>query len=557
MDEYYDVVTLRCRLKAADRELELFRSGEKYVQISRLHQEDCRNYERRIQKMQEELSRAHSETVTIREQWFEIFEDLEKEYAKKVSLLLAALKKLEERSLRAERQRDEALAKNTDLRRQLYQTAAALEAEQGKTLKLRAQLNRDYENSSLPSSRCRRHKKIPNSRERSGRKPGGQPGHKGHGRKKQAPTRPPILLTPPGEVLTDPDFRKTSKTIVKQLIGIRLVMDVKEYHADVYYNSKTGERIHAAFPDGVVNDVNYDGSIKAFLFLLNQDCCVSIDKSRKFLEDLTGGKLSLSKGMVNGLSREFSQRCQAELKKAYADMLMAPVMHTDCTNARVNGKNAYVYVCAVPSGEALYFARNRKGHEGVKGTVTEDYQGILVHDHEPCFYSYGSGHQECLAHVLRYLKGSMENEPGRSWNRKMRELLQEMIHYANTVSGQGAADSHKVSDYERRCREILEQARKEYEAIPPEPYYRDGYNLYRRMEKYMENHLLFLKEPGVPSTNNEAERRLRPYKRKQAQAVTFRSFESLDQLCQCMSMLVMMREKEGQNIFQKVCVIFG
>lgn len=126
-----------------------------------------------------------------------------------------------------------------------------------------------------------------------------------------------------------------------------------------------------------------------------------------------------------------------------------------------------------------------------------------------------------------------------------------MIHYANTISGQGAPDSHKVTDYERRCREILEQARKEYEDIPPEPYYRDGYNLYRRMEKYMENYLPFLKEPGVPSTNNEEERRLRAYKRKQAQAVTFRSFESLDQLCQCMSMLVMIREKEGQNIFRK------
>ena len=73
----------------------------------------------------------------------------------------------------------------------------------------------------------------------------------------------------------------------------------------------------------------------------------------------------------------------------------------------------------------------------------------------------------------------------------------------------------------------------------------------------MENHLLFLKEPGEPSKNNEAERRLRPYKRKQAQAVTSWSFESFDQLCQCMSMLVMMREKEGQNIFQKVCGIFG
>ncbi|MFR9102564.1 MAG: hypothetical protein ACLVJ3_07060 [Coprococcus phoceensis] len=38
-----------------------------------------------------------------------------------------------------------------------------------------------------------------------------------------------------------------------------MVLDVTEYHADVYYNSQTGERVHAAFPDGVIDDVNYDG----------------------------------------------------------------------------------------------------------------------------------------------------------------------------------------------------------------------------------------------------------------------------------------------------------
>ena len=76
---------------------------------------------------------------------------------------------------------------------------------------------------------------------------------------------------------------------------------------------KTGERVHAPFPARVVNDVNYDGSIKAFLFLLNNECCVSIDKSRKFLSDLT------------------------------------------------NRKNAYVFVTATPDGEAMYFARAKRG----------------------------------------------------------------------------------------------------------------------------------------------------------------------------------------------------
>lgn len=55
---------------------------------------------------------------------------------------------------------------------------------------------------------------------------------------------------------------------MKQLVSIHLQMDVAEYHADVYYNSSKRERSNADFPDGVTDDVNYDGSVRAFLFLL-------------------------------------------------------------------------------------------------------------------------------------------------------------------------------------------------------------------------------------------------------------------------------------------------
>ena len=44
---------------------------------------------------------------------------------------------------------------------------------------------------------------------------------------------------------------------------------------------------------------------------------------------------------------------------------------------------------------------------------------------------YGSEHQECPAHILRYLKDCIQNEPGRTWNKEMRSLVQEMIHYRN------------------------------------------------------------------------------------------------------------------------------
>ena len=557
MSDAYDYITLMCRLKAAQTKNEELESGERYVRLKELHQKDCRDYEHKILKLKEEVADAHKETIRVRNHWFQVLEDMLLEFEKIQKKAEQKLREMEMRALNAEKQRDDALDKLKELRLQFYETAARLEEEQGKNLKLRAQINRDYENSSIPSSKNLRQKKIANSREKTGRKPGGQPGHKGHCRKRQEPTQPAVLLPPPEAVLEDNSFKKTAKTIIKQLVGIRMVLDVTEYHADVYYNSQTGERIHAAFPDGVIDDVNYDGSIKAFLFLLNNDCCTSIDKSRKFLSDLTGGKLNISKGMVSKLSREFALKTEAERKSAYADMLLSPVMHTDCTNGRENGKGCQIYVCATPDGKALYFAREKKGHEGIKGTVTEDYQGILVHDHDRTFYHYGTDHQECLAHVLRYLKASMDNEPDRTWNKEMRSLEQEMIHFRNGIQPLEEPDPQKVSEFERRYREILETARKEYGDVPANDYYRDGYNLFLRMEKYMQNHLLFLHDSRVPATNNEAERLLRNYKRKQAQAVTFRSFESIDYLCQCMSMLVLMRLEEPANIFDRVSRIFG
>lgn len=554
MNDSFEYITfLQYRVKTLRDELKDFQSGAVYVKMCKSQQKRVRYYENLIKGLRKELELTQRTIVRIREQWYEVFQDMEKE---KEALRLdyeKRLKKAEERAEKVETRLAEEQEKTKEQRIRIYELETDLEEANGKNKKLTAQLNRDYENSSLPSSMTVKKKKISNSREKTGRKPGGQPGHKGYGRKKQTPTEPVILLPPPQEVSDDPGFKKTGKTIVKQQIGIQLNLVVKEYHADVYYNSKTGERIHAHFPEGVVDDVNYDGSIKAFLFLLNNDCCTSIDKSRKFLSDLTAGKLNISKGMINGLCREFSAKTEQEQKALFQRLQMSPVMHVDCTNGREDGKNIQIFVCATPKGETMYFAREKKGHEGVKGTPVEDYQGILVHDHESTFFHYGSDHQECLAHILRYLKDSMENEPERTWNKEMYSLIREIIHYWKNNS---VLDTETVLGFEKRYREVLEKAEKEYEYEPASQYYRSGYNLYLRMNKKMEHYLLFLHDDRVPDTNNEAERHLRSYKRKQKQAVSFRSIEAVDYLCKSMSMLVMMREK-NENIYDRVSQIFG
>ena len=82
----------------------------------------------------------------------------------------------------------------------------------------------------------------------------------------------------------------------------------------------------------------------------------------------------------------------------------------------------------------------------------------MIHDHEKTFYKYGSAHQECLAHVLRYLKGSIENEPERTWNKDMHSLLQEMVHYVNGVESGEERDSVKIHEYETRYAQVLKTA---------------------------------------------------------------------------------------------------
>lgn len=115
----------------------------------------------------------------------------------------------------------------------------------------------------------------------------------------------------------------------------------------------------------------------------------------------------------------------------------------------------------------------------------------------------------------------------------------------------------KTAEFERHYRDVLQKAEEEYEYIPPNEYYLDGYNLELWMKEYMSNHLLFLRDHRVSATNNEAERLLISYKRKLQQTVSFRSLESIEYLCQCMSMLIMMRQKDDTNLFDRVSRIFG
>jgi hypothetical protein len=542
----YQIKSLTARVKA-------FESGEKYIAIRAEYKSQLSVKDREIRKLKQELAEANCRTVTMRNNWMQVFDDLEKAYSKVARKKDHEIESLKKRLLETEIVLETTREKLRDKSKELYASLTELEEEKGRNQKLKAQMNRDYENSSIPSSMKPNHRKIANNREKTDRKPGGQPGHKGHGRKRLIPTHT-IPIPAPTKYAENPEYRRTGKTIAKQMINAHIDIVVDEYVTPEFRNIRTGQRVHASFPDGMVNEVNYGGSIKALAFLLNSRYCMSIDKVRELLSELTGGVLRLSNGMISGLCKVFSGKTKAEQKSIFSDLLLSPVMNVDFTSSRLNGKNVQVLVCATTE-KVMYFAKEHKGHEGVKGTPVEDYQGILIHDHDKTFYRYGGSHQECLSHPLRYLLDSMGNEPALTWNKQMRGLLQEMIHYRNSIGAGDDLDPEKAKAFEARYQEILTVACNEYEYEPPNKYYMDGYNLYKRLDEYKDCHLLILYDRRVPTSNNLSERLLRILKRRQKQALTFRCFESFGTLCDSLGLIESFR-LQGRNLYDSAIAIF-
>lgn len=550
--QYFHTTSLSYRLRDAEQKLASFSSGEAYVKLRNDYEKRIRDLEKMIKKVQAERDAFSFSRKEITRQWMEVLEDVQKEYEKEVKRLKKVIAELLDIVASLKNLNKELDDKLKKARGDYYEVATKLEEAQGIIVKLTAQVNHNYENSSMPSSKCIDRKKIMNNREKTGKKPGAQPGHPHHPRK---PMKPDKIV----EIQTEDKFKDnaryvpTGNIITRQAIGIAIIPVVTEYHAEEFWDKKKGRYVHAAFPTGVINDVNYDESMKAFLFLLNSRCNVSLEKTAQFVSNVTDGALSPCVGMISGLCREFSLKSKKEQDELFKALLDTPVMHVDGTVARVNGSNKNVVVCS--NGEStMYFARENKGHAGIKETPVETFGGILIHDHEACFYSYGSDHQECMVHIERYLRDSIENEKELTWNRSMLELIQEMIH-ENNLSPEGMADE-KIAGFEARYDAIVQTAAKEYENEPPSDYYPDGYNLYQRMIKNKHNHLLFLSNPLVEPDNNLCERKARILKGKINQAISLRSFEHLEYFCECLSVVDHFSTGAAVNLFESVKGIF-
>lgn len=553
--DFTNVSALQLKVRAQAGRIEELESGAAFAAEAELRKSLQREYESQVRHLKREVADLGRLNAKMIRGWWDTCEHVRREGEEAVASAMRTAKAQEGRALRAERRRDELAAEVTELNGRVRQLEDENEELRGMVAKLTAQVNRDFENSSIPSSKqVARKKRVPNTREATGRKAGAQPGHPHHPRRAPKPTRVVELADPEGWE-GDPDLYRTGDVVRKLVVSARVAVEVTEYVAGVWRRRSTGGRLHAPFPEGASDEVTYDGSCKALAFLLNNECRVSLAKTASFLSEASGGALEMSVGMVCGLAREFSEKSGEERRAALAALMSNPVMHADFTVANVGGEQRQVLILANREATAMY-AREHKGHEGVAGTPLESYVGCVSHDHDVTFYKYGTSHQECLQHAIRYLVGSVQNEPHLTWNRQMLEHVRSMIHWRNPLPPGSEPDHAEVAAMEARYDAILELAAREYEGHPPSKYYRDGYNLFVRMRDYRESHLLFLRDPRVEPDNSLCERKARVFKRRQHASMAFRSFDNLGYVCDGIATVDNMRAA-GKDVFAESSQIFG
>jgi transposase len=434
--------------------------------------------------------------------------------------------------------------------RQLKDQVRRLEA---RVTELEARLAQNSSNSGRPPSTDGLGKPSPRGlRGKSGRKPGGQPGHPGH--TLQAVAKPDRIVVhalthcPCGlcgglSLIGQSAMGKESRQVF-DLPALKL--SVTEHQAEIKRCPVSGEKVTAAFPPGVLGPVQYGSNFRGLtLYLFNQQFR-PFDRLRQTCLDLFGQPLSLGTLRSTNLN---AYHALAPVENAIArGLIQAAVVHVDESGLRVAGSLHWLHVACTP----------HLTHYGVhanRGTLAMDALGVLpncrqwlVHDHWKPYFKFKALHALCNQHLLRELKFLAE-ELHEAWASELSAFLLEWKSDPLTSLG---LDAEQFRQAHSRYRVILRRGRRDH------PRRRSGKgrtqqdkatNLLDRLEDYDLSVLAFLIDPQVPFTNNQGEQDIRMIKVKQKISGCFRNLAGAQVFARIRGYLSTCR-KQGHNLWE-------
>ena len=378
-------------------------------------------------------------------------------------------------------------------------------------------INNNSDNSSNPpSSDNKPNKKIPNNREKSGKKAGGQKGHKPYILAKKYVEEKIQTGEFEHQIVKHGNENQNYKS--KYILDIKISAIAEEHR---FYADENGKY---NVPYEFVTDVQYGANLKTLCTSLNTEGYVALDRLAKFVENLTNGKLKPSKGSIVNFIQEFNNKSKNIIANIKENILNSTLLHTDATVSRCNSINQSVRNYSTESLTLLVGSRGKSKKYLEETNILPRYIGNLIHDHETVIYNYGDKHGECNVHILRYLKGCIESTKHK-WAKDLSSFLCCLNSSKKKLEAEGCSnfEQSQLERFSRRYDEILENGFNENKTLKSKYYKDEEKKLLNRLKKYKENHLLFVYDFSIPFDNNLSERDLRHVKSKLKISGCFRS----------------------------------
>lgn len=422
---------------------------------------------------------------------------------------------------------------------------------------LESRIKKDSSNSSKPPSLDGFKKpKTFSTREKSGKRPGGQVGHTGHTIKVDA-IETEVIERKEGSCPCGGEIEFGDNYQSRRIVDIHVTLSVKEERA---YSGKCkvcGEHFQAAFSSEFSAPVKYGNNIRALVVMCNEYGNVPDKKTAEIVNSVCGDKISMSAGTVVNIRAALAKGLDKTVKNIKQKLIESNVLNVDETGVRVNGELNWVNIFSNNQYTLFEHNKKRSAHCNDKEGILAFYTGILVHDHFKAYYKNKvATHAECNQHILRYLKSVIEIQE-HPWAKRMTEFLlaAKKLKDERMASGQNCLTPEEIAQWEQEYIAILDEGDKGYEAAIEGKKnirrFHDEYCLLVRLRKYKDEHLRFLSNFDVPFGNWIAEHGAHFMKNKTRVAGGFRSSQGADNHMAIASVIATAK-KQKKNIFSVI-----
>lgn len=417
---------------------------------------------------------------------------------------------------------------------------------------------KDSSNSSKPpSSDIGRVQHTKSLRTKSGKKPGGQPGHSGQTLTFSATPDEVIIhglkqCSCCGKHLPNGTLVDYERRQVFDIPPIEML--ITEHKSEI----KTCPHCHtvskAAFPEMVSQPVQYGSNVQQLAVYFTHYQLLPYQRTAHIFKDLFGHALSGS-FLVNN-----NHRCASNLQPFIEDLkvklLDEAVLHADETGFYFEGKRNWLHTLSTDE-HSYYAVHTKRGTEAMNDiNILPNYEGVLVHDFWKSYHDFDCSHGLCNVHHLRDLTFCHEIEKS-DWAGRAKQLLLDVHAKVQTAKdAEAEALSKRQLQYWSKKYDDLVSEGERLHPVAEKQQGKRGVakksktqNMIERFKQYKDEILAFATNFLVPFGNNIAEQAIRMMKVKQKISGCFRSEQGAQDFADIRSYISTMK-KQGISIIK-------